>query len=32
MPDRLVAGTYILAIGSCGGQVELIDASAADLE
>ena len=32
MPDRLVAGTYIMAIGACGGKVELADACAADLE
>jgi UDP-N-acetylglucosamine 1-carboxyvinyltransferase len=32
MADRLVAGTYIMAVGACGGKVELSDACAADLE
>jgi UDP-N-acetylglucosamine 1-carboxyvinyltransferase len=32
MPDRLVAGTYLLAIGACGGEIELSNASYEDLK
>jgi len=32
MPDRLVAGTFLLAVGACGGKIELVDARPDDLE
>jgi UDP-N-acetylglucosamine 1-carboxyvinyltransferase len=32
MPDRLVAGTFLLALAACGGKVELKDARFQDLE
>ena len=32
LPDRLVAGTFAIAVTMCGGEVELIDASPEDLE
>jgi UDP-N-acetylglucosamine 1-carboxyvinyltransferase len=32
MPDRLVAGTYLLTIGACGGKIELADVNHEDLE
>lgn len=32
MPDRLVAGTFLLALGACGGKIELTDTRAEDLE
>jgi UDP-N-acetylglucosamine 1-carboxyvinyltransferase len=32
MPDRLVAGTYLLAIGACGGEIELSNARYEDLK
>jgi UDP-N-acetylglucosamine 1-carboxyvinyltransferase len=32
MPDRLIAGTYLLALGSCGGKIELLNASHEDLD
>ena len=32
MPDRLVAGTYLLAVGACGGRIELNDVDPEDLE
>ena len=32
MPDRLVAGTYLMAIGACGGSIELIRANPMILE
>jgi UDP-N-acetylglucosamine 1-carboxyvinyltransferase len=32
MPDRLVAGTYLLAIAACTGKIELVDVRADDLE
>jgi UDP-N-acetylglucosamine 1-carboxyvinyltransferase len=32
MPDRLVAGTYLLAVAACGGKIELKDANYKDLE
>jgi UDP-N-acetylglucosamine 1-carboxyvinyltransferase len=31
MPDRLVAGTYLMAIGACGGKIELTDVRYDDL-
>jgi UDP-N-acetylglucosamine 1-carboxyvinyltransferase len=32
MPDRLVAGTYLMAVAACGGEVELSNASYDDLK
>jgi UDP-N-acetylglucosamine 1-carboxyvinyltransferase len=32
MPDRLVAGTYLMAVAACGGDVELSNASYDDLK
>ncbi len=32
MPDRLVAGTYLMAIGACGGNIELSHANFDDLK
>jgi len=32
MPDRLVAGTFLLALAACGGRIELRDARHNDLE
>ncbi len=32
LPDRLEAGTYILAVGACGGEIELTGARASDNE
>jgi UDP-N-acetylglucosamine 1-carboxyvinyltransferase len=32
MPDRLVAGTYLIAVGACGGDIELNGARYGDLQ
>ena len=32
MPDRLVAGTFAIAVTMCGGEIELLDANPDDLE
>ncbi len=32
MPDRLEAGTFLLALGACGGKIELTDTNPSDYE
>lgn len=32
LPDRLVAGTFAIAVTMCGGEIELLDTNPADLE